>query len=88
VSDIPARNIPEEPMYLLINTAIGQFAGGPGEVKKLPGVFKIDYVRIYQDPNKIAVGCDTPKYPTAKYIANNPSRYGPPALPLGSATCP
>ena len=33
-----------------------------------PCVLRIDYIRVYQDPNAINVGCDPADFPTAAYI--------------------
>jgi beta-glucanase (GH16 family) len=33
-----------------------------------PATMKIDWVRVYQPPNAINIGCDPPDFPTAAYI--------------------
>lgn len=33
-----------------------------------PATLKIDYIRVYQDPNNKNIGCDPPDFPTADYI--------------------
>ena len=33
-----------------------------------PSTMRIDYVRVYQDPNAVNIGCDPPGFPTAAYI--------------------
>ncbi len=33
-----------------------------------PAIMLIDYVRVYQHPDRINVGCDPEDYPTADYI--------------------
>ena len=43
-----------------------------------PSTMRIDYVRVYQDPNAINIGCDPPGFPTAAYI----EQYVPSRLPL------
>ena len=42
-----------------------------------PTALKIDYVRLYQDPDDDlhTLGCSPPKYPTKEYIENNPYGY-------------
>lgn len=40
-----------------------------------PGTMLVDYVRVYQAPNKERVSCDPPDYPTAKYIADHADLY-------------
>jgi len=44
-----ARRIPMEPMYLLMNLAVGgNYPGAPDKSTKFPAEFAIDYVRIWQ----------------------------------------
>jgi hypothetical protein len=33
-----------------------------------PSIMRIDWVRVYQHPDKINIGCDTPEKPTSAYI--------------------
>lgn len=33
-----------------------------------PATFHIDYVRVYQHPNRQSISCDPPDMPTATYI--------------------
>lgn len=33
-----------------------------------PNHLRVDYVRVYQDPNNINIGCDPEDFPTADYI--------------------
>jgi hypothetical protein len=33
-----------------------------------PAVMRVDWVRVYQDPDNVQVGCNPPDYPTADYI--------------------
>lgn len=84
----PKRMIPEEPMSIVMNTAIGTWNGGKTALdgKHWPAKFFVDYVRVYQDV--VNVGCDPPNYPTKKYIDDHASWYGEPVSPLGSETCP
>lgn len=87
-SRTPARQIPEEPMSLVMNTAIGTWNGGQTALdgKHWPAKFWIDYVRVWQ--KDMHVGCDPPDYPTRKYIQNNHEWYGEPVSPSGYDTCP
>ena len=56
----PARQIPNEPMSLVMNTAIGTWNGGQSALDGLhwPAKFYIDYVRVWQ--KEINIGCDPP----------------------------
>ncbi|HET8716980.1 MAG TPA: glycoside hydrolase family 16 protein [Nocardioidaceae bacterium] len=43
------RIVPDQPMYLLINLAVGgDYPGAPGLATTFPSRFDIDYVRVYQ----------------------------------------
>ena len=33
-----------------------------------PSIMKVDWVRVYQDPDTINIGCDPADFPTAEYI--------------------
>ena len=35
---------------------------------RFPSTLRVDYIRVYQDPNNVNVGCDPPDFPTAAYI--------------------
>ena len=49
---------------------------------------RFDYVRIYQDPDKINMGCDPTDYPTIQYIREhevaytNPNHHTVVSLPI------
>ncbi|KAJ6470524.1 beta-glucan synthesis-associated [Mycena sanguinolenta] len=68
-TEISARPVPQEPMYILANLGISH-AFGFVDVDHLtfPSVMQIDWVRVYQDPDNINIGCDTPDFPTQAYI--------------------
>jgi len=87
-SRTPARQIPEEPMSIVMNTAIGSWNGGKSALdgKHWPAKFFVDYVRVWQETEN--VGCNPPNYPTKKYIDNHALWYGEPAAPSGYDTCP
>jgi hypothetical protein len=87
-SRTPPRQIPQEPMSLVMNTAIGTWNGGQTALdgKHWPAKFWIDYVRVWQQEQNI--GCDPPDFPTRKYIQTHAEWYGEPALPSGYDTCP
>lgn len=33
-----------------------------------PVHMRVDYIRVYQHPDRISVGCNPPDFPTAAYI--------------------
>ncbi|KAF7344352.1 GH16 domain-containing protein [Mycena sanguinolenta] len=68
-TQIAARPVPGEPMYILANLGISH-AFGFVDFQHLtfPSVMQIDWIRVYQDPDNINVGCDTTDFPTQAYI--------------------
>ena len=62
----PPREMPNEPMSLVINTAIGTWNGGMSALdgKHWPASFWIDYVRVWQPKGELNIGCNPPDYPT------------------------
>jgi len=87
-SRTPARQIPEEPMSLVMNTAIGTWNGGQTALdgKHWPAKFYVDYVRVWQ--RETSVGCNPPDYPTKTYIEKNAAFFGELSVPTGYETCP
>ncbi|KZP16772.1 glycoside hydrolase family 16 protein [Athelia psychrophila] len=68
-TEISARPIPQEPLYLLMN--LGQSTNfGTVDTKHIPYpvTMRVDYVRVYQAKDSLNVGCDPPEFPTADYI--------------------
>ncbi|KAL0576398.1 hypothetical protein V5O48_005587 [Marasmius crinis-equi] len=73
---ISARPIPQEPMYLIANLGLSENFGDVDlQHLKFPVSMLIDYIRVYQDPKKMNVGCDPKDFPTAAYIAQYPEAY-------------
>lgn len=55
--------------YLIINLGMStSFAIVDFEHLTFPNHLRVDYVRVYQDPNNINIGCDPEDFPTADYI--------------------
>ena len=73
---IGERMIPWEPMYIIFNLGMSKDFGEV-DIQNLPfpSQMVIDYIRLYQRPNKINVGCDPPDYPTAQWIACHKDNY-------------
>ncbi|KAF8127642.1 glycoside hydrolase family 16 protein [Boletus edulis] len=87
LTEIGARPIPQEPMYIIANLGFSISFGGIDFANiQLPATMTIDYIRVYQNPNARNIGCDPPEFPTAAYIdaykeayANfNLTAWGPP----------
>jgi hypothetical protein len=61
-----------------------QFGAPDFENLVIPAIMKVDYIRIYQRPDQINVGCDPPGYPTTEYIQKHIEAYTNPNLTLWS----
>ena len=72
------RDVSTEPMYVALSHA-GPRAPGP------PSTLEVDYVRLYHNPQRHSFGCDAPRRPTARYIAENPGLFGVPRC--GNGRC-
>ncbi|KAF9054959.1 glycoside hydrolase family 16 protein [Hymenopellis radicata] len=68
-TEISARPVPEEPMYIMANLGMStNFGVVDLEHLTFPATMSIDYIRVYQHPSRINIGCDPPDFPTAEYI--------------------
>lgn len=77
-TEIGQRLIPVEPMYILFNLGIASsFAWVNWDVisKDFPSIMRIDYVRVWQEPDKIKTSCSPPDYPTKEYIERHKEAY-------------
>lgn len=79
-ANISARQIPAEPMYVIMNLGISTSFGKISPDLVFPTTMKIDYVRIYQDPNNRQVGCNPSSHPTEAYINTYIEAYSNPNL--------
>ncbi|EIW64599.1 glycoside hydrolase family 16 protein [Trametes versicolor FP-101664 SS1] len=79
--EIGPRPIPQEPLYLIANLGMSPNFGAIDYDKlQFPTTLRIDWVRVYQDPNNINIGCDPPDFPTAEYIKAYGEAYTNPNL--------
>ncbi|KAI0291588.1 glycoside hydrolase family 16 protein [Russula brevipes] len=83
-TEIGARPIPSEPMYIIMNLGISpSFSHGVDFTQlQFPATMLVDYVRVYQPSNAHNVGCDPPERPTMAYINAYPEAYTNPNLTL------
>ncbi|KAK9760051.1 hypothetical protein K7432_016321 [Basidiobolus ranarum] len=73
------RLVSAEPMSIVMNVAMSTAFGAVDlEALTFPSSMWIDYVRVYQLPDKINTSCDPPDYPTAQYIKDHPKAYNSP----------
>ncbi|KAI3609878.1 glycoside hydrolase family 16 protein [Moniliophthora roreri] len=67
--EISARPVPQEPMYIIVNLGLSHNFGFVDlERLTFPTSYYVDWIRVYQDPNEINIGCDPPDFPTKTYI--------------------
>ncbi|KAF3402298.1 Beta-glucan synthesis-associated protein [Talaromyces pinophilus] len=87
--NIGQRVIPMEPMYPILNFGMSpSFAmlNWTGLAETWPATMRVDYIRIYQDPNEISVTCDPAGYGTTEYIKQHAKAYHNSNLTLWSQT--
>ncbi|CAK5280160.1 unnamed protein product [Mycena citricolor] len=78
---IGPRPVPQEPLYLIANLGMSQNFGFVDFANLVfPAVMRIDYIRVYQDPDQINVGCDPKDFPTSAYINEYMEAYTNPNL--------
>ncbi|EIW76863.1 glycoside hydrolase family 16 protein [Coniophora puteana RWD-64-598 SS2] len=80
-TEIGARAISQEPMYIIANLGFSTNFGGIdfGHIQ-LPATMLIDYIRVYQPKNGRNIGCDPPGFPTATYIKTYAEAYNNPNI--------
>ncbi|KAI0068292.1 beta-glucan synthesis-associated [Artomyces pyxidatus] len=79
--EIGPRPIPQEPLYIIANLGMSQSFGTVDlEHLTFPAVMRIDYVRVYQEPDAVNIGCDPSGFPTAAYINEYIEAYTNPNL--------
>lgn len=55
--------------YLIMNLGLSEnFGFVDYEHLVFPAELRVDWIRVYQDPNNINIGCDPPDFPTKAYI--------------------
>ncbi|KAF7369038.1 Glycoside hydrolase family 16 protein [Mycena venus] len=81
LTQIDARPVPQEPMYILANLGMSQnFGGFDPKLLTFPATLSLDYVRVYQYEDSINIGCDPPDFPTQEYINTYIEAYTNPLL--------
>jgi beta-glucanase (GH16 family) len=85
--EIGTRPISQEPMYIIANVGISPgFGTLDFENLEFPAVMSIDYIRVYQPPGAINVGCDPQDFPTKAYIEAYIEAYTNPNLTVWGNT--
>ena len=73
--DTPERLVPLEPMYILLELKAQR--GGRPTARYLAVHFLVDYVRL-TSRRRLALGCDTPDFPSKRWIEGHHLDYGIP----------
>lgn len=81
IVEISERPIPQEPMYIIANLGMStNFGKVDLDHLTFPTTMSIDYIRVYQDPDALNIGCDPKDFPTAEYINTYIEAYTNPNL--------
>ncbi|KAL7285393.1 hypothetical protein ACG7TL_000488 [Trametes sanguinea] len=81
IVEISDRPVPQEPMYLIMNLGMSKnFGTVDFDHLQFPSTLRVDYIRVYQDPDNINISCDPPDFPTAAYINEYIEAYTNPLL--------
>ncbi|KAI0695135.1 beta-glucan synthesis-associated [Cytidiella melzeri] len=79
--EISARPVPQEPMYIIANLGMSENFGHVDlDHLTFPATMRIDYIRVYQDPDALNYGCDPKDFPTEAYINTYIEAYTNPNL--------
>jgi beta-glucanase (GH16 family) len=75
-SGVAQRLIANEPMSIIINVGMSD-SFSPIDHEHLPphATMSVDYIRLYQPPERTDLGCDPPDMPTATYIRDHRRAY-------------
>ncbi|KAI0724623.1 glycoside hydrolase family 16 protein [Cerioporus squamosus] len=80
-AEISDRPVPQEPMYLIMNLGISEnFGAVDYDNLVFPTAMRVDWIRVYQDPDAVNIGCDPENFPTKAYIETYPEAYANPNL--------
>ncbi|KAK0501521.1 glycoside hydrolase family 16 protein [Armillaria luteobubalina] len=78
-TEISARPVPEEPLIPNLGMSTN-FGDVDLDHLTFPAIMSVDWIRVYQDPNNINIGCDPDNFPTAAYIDTYSEAYNNPNL--------
>ncbi|KAG2005856.1 beta-glucan synthesis-associated protein KRE6 [Coprinopsis cinerea AmutBmut pab1-1] len=81
LTEIGARPIPMEPMYIIANLGFS-YNFGPIDFDNLvfPTTMSVDWIRVYQPEDEVNIGCDPVDFPTSNYINRYPHLYTNPNI--------
>ena len=68
--------VPTEPMFIILDVMTSVQSALPRDpALALPVQMEVDYVRLYQSPQRHSLGCDPAGHPTKTYIDSNPDLF-------------
>ncbi|GAA6060271.1 hypothetical protein JCM10212_003971 [Sporobolomyces blumeae] len=80
-AEIGNRVVTAEPMYAIFNLGMSpNFGEIDYENLVFPAKMRVDWIRVFQQVDKINIGCDPESNPTVDYINRNPELYNNPNL--------
>ncbi|KAF8153938.1 beta-glucan synthesis-associated [Crassisporium funariophilum] len=86
-TEISARPIPFEPMYIIANLGFSlNFGHVDLDQLNFPATMSIDWIRVYQPKDAVNVGCDPKDFPTSQYIETYKNIYSNPNLTIWKDT--
>lgn len=77
-TEVGQRTVSREPMYVIMNLGISEsftWVNWPELKKDFPAQMRVDYVRVYQDADRVSVSCSPPDMPTVDYIRKHAEVY-------------
>ena len=70
--------------YIIMNLGMSPSFQEPEADLPIPGKMRVDWIRVYQDPDNLSVGCDPKDRPTMDYISRHIEAYTNPNHTLWS----
>ncbi|GAA5893040.1 uncharacterized protein JCM6883_007547 [Sporobolomyces salmoneus] len=75
-AEVGNRVVTAEPMYAIFNLGMSpNFGVIDYNHLTFPAKMRIDWIRVWQQKDKINIGCDPESNPTVQYIVDNPELY-------------
>ncbi|GAA5981997.1 hypothetical protein JCM5350_000607 [Sporobolomyces pararoseus] len=75
-AEVGDRVVTAEPMYAIFNLGMSpNFGVIDYEGLTFPAKMRVDWIRVWQQKDKIDIGCDPEANPTVQYILDNPELY-------------
>ncbi|GAA5832111.1 hypothetical protein JCM3766R1_003725 [Sporobolomyces carnicolor] len=80
-AEVGNRLVTAEPLYAIFNLGMSPLFGTIDyNHLTFPAKMRVDWIRVWQQKDKIDIGCDPESNPTVQYIIDNPELYHNPNL--------